>query len=65
MNRKESDHWRRKHPQGIQSDRGKPKTVKRSKKPRKKPEPTGLAGMKIGRNVLMRDNENVKPGGKE
>ena len=34
------------------------------KKPRKKPEPTGLAGTKVGRNVLMVDNKNVKPGGK-
>ena len=32
-------------------------------KPRKKPEPTGLAGTKVGRNVLMVDNKNVKPGG--
>lgn len=31
---------------------------------RKKPEPTGMAGLKIGRNTLIIDNKNVKPGGK-
>ena len=41
-----------------------PRPGKKVKKLRKKPEPTGLAGTKVGRNVLMVDNENVKPGDK-
>lgn len=49
----------------VQGDRGKPKKKGKPKKPRDKPEPTGLAGTKPGRNVIMRDNEIIKLGGKE
>ncbi len=49
----------------IYTDNLKAKVVKLPKKPREKSEPTGMAELKIGRNVLMVDNENVKPGGED
>lgn len=49
----------------IQTDRLKARKIKLPKEPREKPEPTGMAGLKIGRNVLMRDNENIKPGAQD
>ena len=60
----------------IQTDRLKARKIKLPNKPREKSEPTEKQSQKnederiigelpIGRTVITRDNENVKPGGKE
>lgn len=43
----------------LQRDRVKTRQVKLPKKPRKKSESTGMIGLKIERNVIIRDNERV------
>lgn len=57
LNKREQAFLRRLHPDLFP-------VIKKSR-PRKKLAPTGMAGLKVGRNILMIDNENVKPGGKD